>query len=119
MRRFEEGPMTIDLRADLRKVIARAYVDYTWISNIDVTLQTELKPRVGIYARTFGQTIAVDKTIAGRGRQNGGRLEAGVRVSGTGGVVELFAGGERVIDADQLDRLPRHWAFAGFRLLGK
>jgi hypothetical protein len=31
--------------------------------------------------------------------------------------MELFVGGERVIDADQLDRIPRRWAFVGFRLL--
>jgi hypothetical protein len=119
MRRFTDGTTTLDLRADVRKIIARAYVDYTWISNLDVTLRSDLSPRTGIYARVFGQTIAVDKTIAGRDRQSGGRLEAGVRVIGTGGAIELFFGAERVIDADQLDRTPRRWAFAGFRLVGK
>ena len=34
-------------------------------------------------------------------------------------LVELFLGGEHVTDADQLDRLARSWAFAGFRLIGK
>ena len=119
MRRFTDGPTTIDVRGDVRKVIARAYVDYTWISNIDVTLRSDLNPRLGLYARGFGQTIAVDKTIAGRDRQSGGRLEAGLRVAGTGGSIELFFGAERVVDADQLDRTARNWAFAGFRLLGK
>jgi hypothetical protein len=31
--------------------------------------------------------------------------------------MELFVGGERSIDADQLDRVARRWAFVGFRLL--
>lgn len=119
MRRFTEGKSTIEFRADVRKVIARAYVDYDWISDVDLTLRRDLTPRTGVYARGFGQTIAVDKTIAGRGRQSGGRLEAGVHLRGTDGALELFFGGERVVDADLLDRLPRRWAFGGFRLLGK
>jgi hypothetical protein len=117
MRRFEKGDMTYEVRGNLRKVIARAYVDYTWIADGDVTAKTDLKPRVGLYGRAFGQTIAVDKTIAGRDRQSGGRLEAGVLLRGGKGDMELFVGAERVIDADQLDRLPRQWAFVGFRLL--
>lgn len=119
MRRYTDGTNTVDVRADVRKVIARAYVDYTWISNLDVTLRSTLSPRMDVYARMFGQTIAVDKTMAGRDRQSGGSIEAGVRLAGTGGAVELFLGGERVVDADQLDRTPRRWAFAGFRLVGK
>jgi len=87
------------------------------MSDIDLTAKANLRPKVGIYARAFGQMIAVDKTIAGRDRQSGGRLEAGVLLRGVKGDVELFVGGERVIDADQLDRLPRRWAFVGFRLL--
>lgn len=117
MRRYEKGEMTYEVRGNLRKVIARAYVDYTWIADIDLTAATDLRPRVGLYGRAFGQTIAVDKTIAGRDRQSGGRLEAGVRLRGEKGDMELFAGAERVIDADQLDRVPRQWAFIGFRLL--
>jgi hypothetical protein len=117
MRRFTRGDRTLELRGDLRKVIARAYVDYTWFSSIDLTVRSDVRPKLGVYGRVFGQTIAVDKTIAGRDRQSGGRLEAGVDLRGTKGDMELFVGGERVVDADQLDRLPRHWAFVGFRLL--
>jgi hypothetical protein len=40
-----------------------------------------------------------------------------VRLLGTGGAIDLFAGYEKVIDADPLDRQARRWAFAGFRLL--
>ena len=119
MRRFADGDTTIDLRIDVRKVIARAYLDYTWISGVDVTGRYVLNPRTSAYARLLGQTIAVDEKIAGRDRQSGGRIEAGVAITGTGGSVELYFGGERVIDADQLDRISRSWAFAGFRLLGK
>jgi hypothetical protein len=118
MRRLSDGGLTIDLRADVRKVIARAYVDYTWISGIDVEARSDIRPRTGIYARMLGQTIAVDENVAGRGRQSGGRLEAGMRFDGTRGSLEVFFGGERMVDADPLDRTPRGWAFVGFRLLG-
>jgi len=119
MRRFAGERTRLDLRADVRKVIAQAYVDYTSISNIDLTIHRSATPRTGFYARGIGQTITVDKELYGRSRQDSGRVEAGIRVNGSRGVMELFAGGEKVIDADQLDRQSQRWAFAGFRLLGK
>src|SRR5436190_14983916 len=117
MRRFTYRDKTFEVRGDMRKVIARAYVDYTWFSSADLIVRSDLRPKVGLYGRAFGQTIAVDQTIAGRDRQSGGRLEAGRDWRGTKGDMELFFGAERIVDADQLDRLPRHWAFIGFRLL--
>lgn len=117
MRRFTHDDVTFEVRGNVRKVIARAYVDYTWMSDIDLFARADLRPKVGVYGRVFGQAFAVDKTIAGRGRQGGGRLEAGVLLRGVKGDMELFVGAERVIDADQLDRVPRRWAFVGFRLL--
>lgn len=119
MRRFTDGRATMEVRADVRKVIARAYFDYTWFSALDLTIRQDVTDRTGIYARAFGQVIAIDRTLAGRGRQSGGRFETGVRVNGSGGRLELFVGAERVVDADQLDRVARRWAFFGFRLLGK
>jgi hypothetical protein len=119
LRRFSPGDTTIDLRADMRKVIARAFMDYDWIGAIDVTVRRPLQGRASVYGRGFGETYLVDKAIAGRDRQDGGRLEAGVRLQGTGGAMDLFAGYERVVDADPLDRTARRWAFAGFRLVGK
>lgn len=119
MRRFGGERTTLDVRADVRKVIAQAYVDYTSINNIDLTIRRTLTPRTGFYARGIGQTTTVDKKLYGRGRQDSGRIEAGLRIDGSGAMMELFAGGEKVIDADQLDRQPQRWAFAGFRILGK
>jgi hypothetical protein len=117
MRRFVVDDKTIDVRGNLRKVIAHAYVDYTWMADFDLTAKIPVRPKVGAYGRAFGELITVDKTIAGRGRQSGGRLEAGALLHGVQGDMELFVGIARMIDADQLDRLPRRWAFVGFRLL--
>jgi hypothetical protein len=119
LRRFAFGATTIDARADARKVIAHAFVDYKWIGVVDVTVRRPLYKQVSGYGRIFGETYVVDRQIADRNQQNGGRVEAGVRLHGSGGALDLFAGYERVVDADPLDRTARQWGFAGFRLTGK
>ena len=43
----------------------------------------------------------------------------GIRVQGSVAAMDLFGGVQRMVDADPLDRTPRAWAFAGFRLVGK
>jgi len=123
MRRFgEDAKGSLDLRADVRKVIAKAYNDYTWIEEIELVARKALNAHATLYARGYGQLIQVDPELAGRGQQKGGRIEAGIKLKGSnpaGAAMELFGGGEQMIDADPLDRLPRRWAYAGFRLLGK
>ena len=123
MRRFgtQASNTSFDARVDVRKVIAKAYDDYNWIEELELVARRRVSAHAGIFVRGYGQLIQVEKAVAGRGQQRGGRLEAGVRLRGnaaTGGAMELFAGGEQMIDADVLDRLPRRWAYVGFRLLG-
>ncbi len=123
LRRFgDTGGDSLDVRVDLRKVIARAYDDYTWIEQIELTARRQMTQHTAFYARGFSELIQVDPLYAGRSKtQRGGRIEAGVKLKGSniaGGAMELFAGGEQMIDADPLDRLPRKWAYIGFRLLG-
>lgn len=110
---------SLDLRVDVRKVIAQAYVDYTTMNELDVTLRRRFNSLAGVYGRVYGQGIAVDRTIAGRDFQYGGRAEVGIRLTGNRGALDLFGGFERVIDADVLDRQPRRWAFFGFRVVGR
>ncbi len=110
------GATELDVRVDIRKVIARAYVDYTWMNELAFTLRRPLSRHVAAYIRLHGQVYAVDRALAGRADQYGGRVEAGVRIKGTSGSLELFVGGERMIDADPLERLPEQWALGGFRL---
>lgn len=115
--RIDFSPRTsLDARADVRKVISQAYVDYTTMNEADLTLRQRLTPVVGLYGRAYGQGYTVDPAIAGRDLQYGGRAEVGVRLTGARGVLDLFGGIERVIDADVLDRQPRRWAFFGFRI---
>jgi hypothetical protein len=119
LRRVELDGATLDVKVDFGPVVERAWVDYTWIGSGDLVLRRPLSNTAGIYGRTYGQAIWVDEKIAGRGRQSGARLEAGVRLAGSVGAIELFGGFERMIDADPLDRITRQWAFAGFRLTGR
>ena len=119
LRRFDVDGSTLDVKGDFGRVIARAWVDYTWMSNGELVLRRPLSDTVGVYGRAFGETFGVDESIAGRGRQFGTRLEAGVRLGGSAGAIDLFGGFERMIDADPLDRMTRQWAFAGFRLTGR
>jgi hypothetical protein len=118
LKRIEHGRETIDVNGNIGPVVARAWVDYNWLGNVDVTFRRPLRPAVTVYGRGFGQTYGVDEDVAGRGQQWGGRLEAGVRFSGKGAAIDVFGGFERMIDADPLDRLTRQWALAGFRLTG-
>jgi hypothetical protein len=74
---------------------------------------------IGLFAHGYGQILGVDGTVPGRGTQTGGLVDAGIRLNGRAGGIELFVGYEKRVDADPLDRLPRHWGLAGFRLLSR
>jgi hypothetical protein len=119
LRRFSSGTTTFDVRGDWRKVIARAYVDYSWIGTADLTVRHPVNGRASLYGSADGDTYLIDKSRSTRDRQDGGRLEAGVRVQGSVAAMDFFGGVQRMVDADPLDRTPRTWAFAGFRLVGK
>jgi hypothetical protein len=119
LRRFGDERRSIDVRADVRKVIVESYEDYTWIEDVDVVARRRLNPRFSIYGRGAGKLIQVDESVAGRQQQEGGRVEVGVKVHGSGGALEVFGGGEQVIDAAPLDRTTRAWAFVGVRLLAR
>ena len=117
LRRIPVGASTFDLWADAGRLIRRSYVDYTWRGRINLVTRRPLTARLGLLGRAFGETYGVNPAIAGRKGQHGGRLEGGVRISGRAAALELFAGYERVVDADPLDRQPRRWAFGGFRVV--
>jgi hypothetical protein len=119
LRQLSSKTTTFDLRGDWRKVIARAYVDYSWIGSADVTVRHPVSKHASLYGLAAGETYLIDKSISTRDTQNGGRLEAGVRVQGAVAAMDFFGGVQRMVDADPLDRVTRTWAYAGFRLVGK
>ena len=96
-----------------------SYVDYTWLGELQLLVRHPVTERLGLFAHGSGQAFAVDELVAKRGAQAGVLLEAGVRVNGRAGALEIFAGYEKRVDADPLDRLSQRWGLVGFRLLSK
>jgi len=119
LHRLKLGDTTIDADLDVGWVVQHSFVDYTWIGSLEVQVRHELTPHVGVFAHGSGQLNGVDELLAGRSLQRGGMADAGVRFRGGAGVLELFAGIERRIDAYPLDQRPQQWGLAGFRLLSR
>ena len=97
--------------------LARSYVDYQGELGLTASLQRDVGPRVTLVANAEAYVLRVDGATSSRGSQNGGRVEGGVRVAGSKGVVEFIAGWERRVDADPFEAKPQNWGFFGFRLL--
>ena len=117
LRHIETRGAALDVDLDVGHTTEHAFVDYTWIGSLQVKVQRALTPKVALFAHGTGQLFSVDGSVPDRGRQTGGLADVGVRLTGRGGVVELFAGIERRVDAYPLERVPRRWGLAGFRLL--
>ena len=113
------GSTTIDMAFEGGRVVQRSYVDYTWLGEANLQVRHQINSHAGVFAHGTGQVFTVDKIVAGRGRQAGGRVEVGIRVKGRGGVMEIFGGYEKRVDADPLDRLQQRWGIAGLRLLSR
>jgi len=118
--RVHFGNGTLDIDAEAGWVTERAYVDYTSLADLQLIARIPLSERFGVFLHGAGHLIGVDTAVADRTKiQTGGFVEAGVHIKGTGGALELFAGFEKRIDADPLDRQAQRWALAGFRLLSR
>jgi hypothetical protein len=117
LRDVRVGGTTFGVQAEAGYVTQRAHVDYRWTAGLDLRVFRQTSPRVAWFGRLHGEWVGVSEDRVGRKGQQGGNGEAGVRVGGPGGVIELFVGYAKVIDADPLDRQPAQWAFAGFRVL--
>jgi hypothetical protein len=119
LHRASVGAATVDVDLEGGRAVEHAYVDYTWMGEVHLLVRRPLNDSVGLFAHGSAQIFAVDTTIAGRGTQTGGVVDAGIRLNGRAGGLELFIGYEKRVDADPLDRLPQHWGLAGFRLLSR
>jgi hypothetical protein len=119
LRRVSSGAATFDASFELARVVQRAFVDYTWIGGAEVQVRRDVNPHVAVFAHAAGQLYGVTDGQPSRGAQRAGMVEAGVRLNGPRGALELFAGLERRIDAYPLERVPHHWGLAGFRLLSR
>jgi len=119
LKQYSRQTTTLDVDAELTRVVARAFVDYNWIGELGLSLRRPLNGRLAVFAQGAGRLFTVDGSVPNRGTQTGGVAEAGIRLRGTGGVLELFAGIEKRVDAYELEREPERWVLAGFRLLSR
>ncbi len=100
------------------KIVQRTFVDYTWTSQLKINVRREFTPRTALFGETSGALVGVDPAIADRDRLCGARIEGGVRLTRSGGAVELFTSYERRIDAYPLSRQRSRWFEVGFRFSG-
>lgn len=119
MRRVTVSGTTADITVGGGRLVQHSSVDYTWTGNLDLLIRRPIHERAGVFVRGTGEIFDTDSKLSTRGRLEGGKAEAGLRLNGRGGALELFAGYERRIDADPIDGQSHNWGFVGFRLLGK
>jgi hypothetical protein len=113
------GGSTLDIDLEGGKIVQHSYVDYTWTGQAAVLVRRPVSGRLSAFGHGSAEWFGVDGSLPDRGRQFGGLLEAGLRLDGARGAVEVFAGFERRIDASPIDLQPLQWAIAGFRLLSR
>ncbi len=119
LKHFTLGNSTVDVDLEGGRILEYAFVDYSWVAELHLQVRHPLNEHVAVFARGMGQWVGTRDEFPERGRQAGGFFEAGLRLKGTGATMELFAGVERRVDADPVDRLPMRWALAGFRLVSR
>jgi len=118
LKRADAETTTLEVEAGFGTVVKHTFTDYKWVGDADVLVRRCLSDRFAVYARGTVVVYGVDGTVP-RSNQTGGRGEIGVRVTGQAGAIELFAGGERLVDADPLERVGEEWPFAGLRLISR
>lgn len=113
------GPTTFIVNARAAKVLQAAFVDYAWEAGSGGEVRRRLSDRFDLLARADLDLMGVSSDIANRDTQVGARVEAAVRVYGTGAGVEAFAGWERRIDPYPNERQTVSWVILGFRFISR
>jgi hypothetical protein len=117
MRAYSGGRLSATGSAAALWTVNRSTVDYDAEYGLDSRAVYDLGGRVSAFAGGSLHLFATDESVAGRGRQTGGRVEGGFRLTGVAATVEFVAAVERRIDYDPLRLAGRSWASVGFRLL--
>jgi hypothetical protein len=112
------GRAHVDARVDVRGVVAKSFVDYTWEVETAVRSDVQIRSAVGVVFSGAVRRLGVDDT-QNRGGQTGFRGEAGVRFRGKAGAMEFFLAGERRVDPFPLGFGTASWVTVGFRLLSR
>lgn len=107
---------TVDVSAEYGRVVQHTFVDYTWTSQLTLRIDRTLGPVAHLFATGSGGWVGVDRTALGRDRQNGRRIEGGLRLLGQRAAFDLFAAHERRVDGYPTSREASSWLEFGFRL---
>ncbi len=90
------GTTTFDVAIEGGRVVQRSFVDYSWHRRGEFQVRHPLqRPRWHVRCTARGSCSLSTRTVIGRSGQAGGRIEAGIRLNGRGGAMEMFAGYER------------------------
>ena len=101
----ESGTTTFDVAIEGGGVVQRSFVDYSFITGGQFQVRHPFNAHAGMFLHAEGQVFLLDKDEIGRSGQAGVRIEAGIRLNGRGGAMEVFGGYERRPDAHPLERL--------------
>jgi hypothetical protein len=112
------GALGVHLTGDARGVVQKSFVDYRWEVVGDARADYRVAASAGVFAGGGLRLLGTDGS-RDRGTQTGVRVEGGVRTTGRGAAVELFAAVERKIDPYPLEIGADTWVSAGFRLLSR
>lgn len=107
---------TVRARFDFAHVFQHTFNDYTWTAWLTLAAQRPAGARATLFARANGGFQGVDRTIAGRDRLCGARMESGVHFKGVHGGVDVFVGYERRLDAYPLSFQRSRWIEWGMRV---
>jgi hypothetical protein len=110
---------TVDWDVDAGQVVTPAFVDYTWIGNAHAVASRPIASSASLFASGIVTVYGVDRDKAGRGRQTTERGEAGLRLTGQKGVVDVFAAYERRADAYPIERAKITLVTFGLRIQTK
>jgi hypothetical protein len=113
------GPTAFTYTGRVAKVLQAAFVDYAWEAGASGEVQYRLSPRVAVVGRADLDVMGVDRAVAGRDTQVGGKVEGALRLYGTGAGIEAFGGWEQRIDPYPTVRETRSWAIVGFRFISR
>ncbi len=109
---------TIQLKGDLLGTVLKNNVDYNWETSGDVRVAVPLRPALSFITAARLELLGVDGTRQ-RGMQTGSRAEAGVRLAGEKGAIELIVAAERRVDPYPLEFSTLNWVSAGFRFVSR
>jgi hypothetical protein len=119
MWRGRPGGLSLQARGWAQGTVNAYFVDYLGEVGADVLAERVLNDKVSFVARGTVDAMFIDGSKSQRGTQTGGRVEGGLRLSGTGAAVEFYVAADRRIDADPFEQRPETWALVGMRLVNR